>query len=180
MKLPLRYLGHSDLRTKATPIQEITPDLIQLAEDMIETMVKASDDGSIGVGLAAPQIGRLVRMFVWRSEQTLPDGKFTFDEPEVVINPTLSKPSQETETLAEGCLSVPKLHLEITRPVRIHMRYQNLKGEWIEKDLEGYNARIVMHENDHLNGVLFFDRISAAERKKIEPTLREIKRKFSP
>jgi len=173
MKLPLRYFGHPDLRAKASPIQEITPEIITLAQDMIETMLAHN-----GVGVAGPQVGRLLRIFVRRFEGIGPTGEYYLGEPEVIINPTLTSPSDETDTMAEGCLSVPGLHVKVTRPKRIHLRYQKLTGEWIDEDLTDFLARNAMHENDHLNGVLHIDRASPPERKRIEPMLRTLKQKY--
>lgn len=81
--------------------------------------------------------------------------------------------------MSEGCMSLPKLHVEVTRPSEIHVTYQNLKGETIEEHLKDFRARMFMHENDHLNGVLTIDRMDPKERKKIEPALRALKEKYS-
>ena len=174
MKLPLRYFGHPDLRAQAKPVAEITPDIIQFVMDMIEAMVEHN-----GVGLAAPQVGRRVRIFVFRDEILLPSGDYHLGEPKVAINPVLSNPSKETETAREGCLSVPGVYPEVVRPSKITIEYLNLKGEKIVEHLEGHRARVVMHENDHLNGVLHIDRMAPRERKKILAQLQEIKRKYS-
>ena len=169
MKLPILKYDNPVLRRRALPIAEITPQIIQLAHDMIETM-----SASNGVGLAAVQVGHLVRMFVLRDELEDSDEDDAFAAPEVFINPHLSKPSEEKEESLEGCLSLPHLQLEIMRPQSISIRYQNLKGEWIEERLENLRARIAMHENDHLNGTLIIDRIDRKKRSQIEPRLRKI------
>lgn len=174
MKLPLRYYGHPDLRAKASPIQVITPEIIQLAQDMIETMIESN-----GVGLAAPQIGRRLRLFIRRFEGLNAKGEYYLGEPEVILNPVLSSPSPETEAMVEGCLSIPGIHVNVVRPKRISLRYQNLKGEWIEEVAEGFVARVTMHENDHLNGVLHVDRASPLERARFDAQLRAIKKKHS-
>ena len=175
MKLPIRYYGHPDLRAKANPIEEITSDIVKLARDMIETM-----NANNGVGLAGPQVGRLIRIFVRRFEGFDPNGKYYLGEPEVIINPILTHPSKEMEITVEGCLSLPGLHVKVPRPKRIHLRYQNLKGEWVDEELDDFLARNAMQENDHLNGVLHIDRISPNDRKKLEPTLRAMKQKYNP
>ena len=77
-------------------------------------------------------------------------------------------------------MSLPGLHVEVTRPKSIHVRYQNMKGEFIEEDLTEFRARMFMHENDHLNGVLHIDRMDPKERKDIEPLLRDMKQKYNP
>lgn len=173
MKLSLRYYGDPVLRTKAQPIEEITSEIIELARDMIETMIESN-----GVGLAAPQIGKLLRIYVFRDETLHPEGHYVLGPPHVVINPVISQPSKETEESLEGCLSLPGLHVNVKRPKKIHIRYQNLEGEWVDQDLEGFIARVNMHENDHLNGVLHIDRASPHERKAAEPALQKIKKKY--
>jgi peptide deformylase len=171
MLLKISLYGDPVLRAKALRISEITPEIRQLAEDMIETMIGVAN----GVGLAAPQVGKSVRMFVLRDEFIEPGGEFAFSPPEVVINPVFSSPSEETQIGPEGCLSIPKIQVDVERPLKIHVRYQNLQGEFLEEDLEGFRARVFMHENDHLNGTLIIDRIPANVRKQIDPMLRKIK-----
>ncbi|MBI5272804.1 MAG: peptide deformylase [Chlamydiia bacterium] len=174
MKLPIRYLGDPLLRTKAKTIAEITPEIEQLAQDMIETMIANN-----GVGLAGPQVGKLLRIYVFRDEKLHPAGHYELGEPQVAINPVFTEPSKETESMLEGCLSIPGLHLEVSRPARIRVRYQDLSGAFHEQELTGFLARVNMHENDHLNGVLYIDRLSAKERKQIEPELQKIKQKYA-
>lgn len=174
MKLRLRYYGHPDLRAKASPIQEITPEIVKLAQDMIETMIESN-----GVGIAGPQVGSRLRIFIRRFEGMNEKGEYFLGEPEVIINPVLSSPSKETAEMVEGCLSVPGIHVNVVRPKKIHLRYQNLKGEWIDEVVEDFMARVTMHENDHLNGVLHIDRASADERKRFDQQLREIKQKYN-
>ncbi|MDE3046368.1 MAG: peptide deformylase [Verrucomicrobiota bacterium] len=163
------------LRKKALSIEEITPEIVELAEDMIETMIQHK-----GVGLSATQVGVLKRIFIIRDEWTDASGTYQLGPPEVIINATLSKPSEEKQTQLEGCLSLPGLYLNVARPKAIHVRYQNLKGEWIEEAFKDFRARVTMHENDHLNGVLIIDRTSKSERKKAEPHLLAIKKKYNP
>lgn len=173
MKLPIRYYGDPILRLKAKPVEKITPEIIQLTQDMIETMIFNN-----GVGLAAPQIGLSIRLYVCRDEIKNFEGDYTLGEPKVMVNPVLSNPSLETTIQVEGCLSIPGLHLDVERPKKIHIRYQNLRGEIVEEELTNYFARVNMHENDHLNGTLHIDRTSPQERKDAEPILRQIKRKY--
>lgn len=173
MILPLRYYGDPVLRAKAKAIEEITPEILQLAHDMVETMINHN-----GVGLAAPQVGKLLRIYIFRDEWLNPEGQYEMGPPQVAINPVLSSPSKETDTMLEGCLSVPNVHVKVDRPQKIYIRYQDLKGEFIEKDLEGFLARVNMHENDHLNGVLHIDRALPKERKAVEAALQKIKQKY--
>ncbi len=171
MALPIVVYGDPVLRRKAALIEEITPEIEQLASDMIDTMMKANN----GVGLAAPQVGRSLRLFVLRDEILDDSGDYVFSSPEVVINPVFSNPSKKMETALEGCLSLPKIEVEVARPSNIHVRYQTLKGEFVEEDLKDFRARVFMHENDHLNGTLIIDRISSNERNRLDPFLRKIK-----
>lgn len=174
-KLQVRYFGHPDLRLKAKPVEKITPEIIELCESMLETMISFEN----AIGFAGTQLGVLYRIFVIREEIQQPDGKYTFAAPEVIINPVLSKPSQAHISMIEGCMSIPNVHVEVLRPESIHVRYQNLKGEFIDEELKDFRARMFMHENDHLNGVLIVDRIDPKERKTIEPVLKKIKNSSS-
>jgi len=174
-KLQLRRYDDPILRKKAEPIERITPEIEQLAKDMIETMIAAN-----GVGLAGPQIGHLLRIFIIRDERIDGTGGYILGEPEVIINPTLSNPSEEKVVMVEGCISLPGLYVEVIRPKTIHIRYMNLKGEWVEEVLDEFRARVTMHENDHINGVLMIDRMDKQTRKKIEPNLFAIKKKYHP
>ncbi|OGN65243.1 MAG: peptide deformylase [Chlamydiae bacterium RIFCSPHIGHO2_12_FULL_49_9] len=174
MKLKIHRYGDSVLRQKAHPISEVTDEVRAFARDLIEAMIDHN-----GVGLAATQAGKLLRIFVIRDETTNAAGESILGEPEVMINPVLSKPSKETVSMTEGCISLPGLRVDVVRPKSIHIRYQNLQGEWVEEILEEFRARVAMHENDHLNGTLIIDRIDANLRKKIEPQLRKIKQKKS-
>jgi peptide deformylase len=167
------YYGDPILRKRCEPITEITDEIRQLAKDMIETM-----DKNDGVGLAAPQVGYPIRMFVLRNYIFTEDGRWTLSEPKVYINPKLSCPSEEKITETEGCLSFPGLRLDIERPDKITVEATDLNGQVFIEELEGYNARTRMHENDHINGVLFIDRINEKIRNKIEPILRNIKKKY--
>ena len=174
MILPLCYYDDPILRKKAQPIQEITPEIVMLSEDMIETMI----DQHNGVGLAGPQVGKLLRIFIIRDEFVLPDGKWDFGPPEVMINPQLSEPTPETAVMSEGCLSIPGIHMDVTRPAGMKIRYQKLNGEWVEEAVSKFRARVIMHENDHLNGVLFIDRLTPEERARVAPQLRAVKQKY--
>ncbi len=174
MKLPLHYYGDPILRKKGKAIDEITPEIVQLAHDMIETMLDLNNS----IGLSANQVGKLLRIFVIREEFFHEDRTYSFGPSEVFINPVLSQPSKEVEEMQEGCMSLPKLYVPVVRPKKIHISYQNLKGETIEEDLEGFRARMLMHENDHINGVLTVDRMDPKERKKVEHALQAIKKKY--
>lgn len=175
MLLKIYYYGHPVLRKHCELISEITDEIRKLASDMIETM-----DKNDGIGLAAPQVGHSIRMFVLRNYISTEDGQWTMSEPKVFINPKISSPSDEIDTDTEGCLSLPGLRLEIDRPHKIRVEAMDLEGHLFIEELEGYNARVRMHENDHINGVLFIDRIDVPARKKIDPILKQIKKKYNP
>jgi peptide deformylase len=175
-KWRLRYYGDPVLRTKSTPIEEITDEIKELAQFMI-----AFIDSHNGIGLAAPQLGVPIRLFVLRDYLIDEDGKWSISEtPKVFINPKILDKSEETDLDMEGCLSVPGgTYGPIERPIWIKIEATDLEGNRFEEEREGINARVTFHENDHLNGVLQIDRMPPRERKKIEPKLRAIKQKYS-
>jgi peptide deformylase len=174
MILPLLYYGNAQLRKKCLPVKEITADVRALVANMIETM-----DGHNGVGLAAIQVGVLLQILVIRPEIVGPDGEFALGDPEVYINTVLTSPAVATDVMNEGCLSLPQIRADVERPTSIHLEALNLEGKRISLTLSGFKARQIMHEHDHLHGTLFIDRASKEERKKIEPKLRELKKKYS-
>ncbi len=140
---------------------------------MIETM-----DTNNGAGLSASQVGRPIRLFILRNYIEGPDGHYRLSPPQVFINPKLSNPSKQTWVDPEGCLSFPHLRVDVERPWKITIEAMDLNGEKFVEELEGINARVRMHENDHINGVLHIDRVDVHTRHKIEPFLREIKKKY--
>jgi peptide deformylase len=162
MILPLVYYGNPLLRKKSKKITKITEDIKKLILDMTETM-----DAKKGVGLAAIQVGVPVRLLIIRPVTENKDGEVFLGEIEVYINPVISNHSDETETLPEGCLSVPGLHMDVERPKMIHIEASDVNGNKISKDVSGFKARELMHENDHLNGVLFIDRLATDKKKLI-------------
>ncbi len=154
---PLVILPDSKLRLVSEPIKEITEEIRQLADDMLETMYDAP-----GVGLAAIQIGvpvRIVTMDVSKSEDER--------QPMVLINPEITWTSEEMRVYEEGCLSIPEYYEEVERPDRVRFRYTNLQGEVIEQEADGLLATCVQHEIDHLNGVLFIDYLSKLKRDRV-------------
>ncbi len=174
MKRKLCYYGNPVLRKKAIKVTAVTDEIKQLVHDMIETM-----DARNGVGLAASQVGELWQIFVIRPEIETDSDEFLLGEPVVYINPELSNPSEEMQTGPEGCLSVPGVHMEVTRPRSIHVKAMDLEGNIFEEDAADFKARELMHENDHLNGVLYIDRLTSEQKKEIQPILKEIKEKYS-
>jgi peptide deformylase len=146
-------LGDELLRQKAEPVKPINAATVKLAEAMIETMHQSK-----GVGLAAPQVGLMQRLFVIHV-----DG----DVPRVFINPSIVATSQETVKLEEGCLSLPGVWADVIRPVSVRVQAWNEKGRPFTLETAGILARVILHEYDHLEGTLFIDRLSEFKRKKI-------------
>ncbi len=153
MKLEVRILGDPVLREKAKPVAQISEETKQLIRDMFETMYAEE-----GVGLAAPQVGISERIIVI-------DPHNDEIQPFALINPEIMEVSKETEKGEEGCLSIPGLRDLVERSVRVVVRGTTPEGESRELDLSGLPARIIQHEVDHLDGILFFDRLSPLKRK---------------
>jgi peptide deformylase len=151
--LPILYVPDPRLRAKAKPVEPNDPRVPALAERMLATMYKAP-----GIGLAAPQVGELLRLVVI---DLRPDEKF---DPMVLVNPEVVAESAEQATREEGCLSLPNQYAEVTRPARVKVRYTDLAGAKREVEGDGLMAACLQHEIDHLNGVLFVDHISALKR----------------
>lgn len=141
----VREMGDEILRKKSKPVKEMTPRLKGILEDMLETMYD-----SYGVGLAAPQVGILKRMVVI-------DVSDTRDQPLVLINPEILETSGE-QTGMEGCLSVPGKHAQVTRPNYVKVRALNMDMEPFELEGEELLARCILHETDHLDGILYVDK----------------------
>ena len=154
--------GDPVLRKKTEPVTEITDDIIQLAEDMLETMYAAP-----GVGLAGPQVGVSLQICVI---DVVPEGKRT---PIVLINPKVLSGEDKIE-LEEGCLSFPKIYEKVRRWNKVRVEYTDLKGNLKEVEAEGFLAKAFQHEIDHLNGKVFIDYLTAWKRKLVE---KEIKRR---
>lgn len=144
MILNITKLGEDILRQKAQPVDEVNDEIRQLANDMFETMIEAD-----GVGLACPQVGLSKRMFVLIADD---------DVRRVFINPQIIKTSEEVCDYDEGCLSIPQVYETITRPQKITVQAINEKGRPFTLDADGFLARIIQHEYDHLDGILYIDR----------------------
>ena len=144
--LKICKLGEEVLRQKSVPIkdEEINDDLRALAEEMFETM-----DAANGVGLACPQIGKNIRMFVAMADD---------DVRRVFINPQIIATSDDSVPYEEGCLSVPQVYENIMRPSKVTVQAQDQNGKRFTIEADGLLARIIQHENDHLDGVIFIDR----------------------
>jgi peptide deformylase len=157
--LKVARMGHPVLRAKARPIdpQRITDAAVQrLIDDMIETMVEYH-----GVGLAAPQVHQGLRLFVARLET--PGGEAAGDSPVAIINPDVTPVGREIVDDWEGCLSIPDIRGRVPRPREVRVRAFDRTGERIELRASDYPARVIQHETDHLDGILFFDRMNSFE-----------------
>lgn len=176
MILELTYYGNPILRKKAAAIPVINDEIKAFAAELLETMQHTKN----GIGLAAPQVNHSLAIFVVQfPDENNEEEAYAPGEIEFFINPKLLEVSEEKWLHSEGCLSIPALYRDVERPVKIKIQYQNLEGEVQVKEFEGYKARMILHENDHLNGVLFIDRLSPKERKSIENELRIIKKKYA-
>lgn len=161
--LPLAYYGNPILRKVGEIVPEITDSVRKLIEDMIETM-----DACDGIGLAAPQVHHSVQIFVTRAPV---DNKKGLGDVKVFINPKITEKSKEKWTVSEGCLSIPAIHADVMRPSEITIEYTNLDGKQVIERCTGWEARVIQHENDHLNGILFIDYLSEEQKKELEPIL---------
>ena len=137
-------LGEEVLREKAVPIEKVTDEIRTLIGDMFEAMVEAN-----GVGLAAPQVGKKLRLFVAVADD---------DVKRVFINPQIVSTSEEVGDYEEGCLSIPGVYETIRRPVRVTVQALDENGKPFTLEADGLLARIIQHETDHLDGILFIDR----------------------
>jgi peptide deformylase len=159
MKVRIRYLGDPILRKKAVEVKSFDNKLQELIELMYEYMYKYD-----GVGLAAPQVGLNERFFVIDDGQTK----------RTVINPEILESLGEDVEYEEGCLSIPKVYAAVMRPEGIKVKYQDVFGNTVEEELHEYTARIFQHEYDHLEGVLFIDKLTVVQRAKIKSELSQI------
>ncbi len=159
--LDIYEYGAEVLRIKATPVEEVTEDFAILAENMIQTMYDAK-----GIGLAAPQIGESVRLIVVDVS-----GPEEGENPVVVFNPEITHEA-EPEMYEEGCLSVPGIYANVERPAIISITGLDIDGDPIQFDkIDGLFARCILHEIDHLNGILFVDYLNDEDKEKYEKQL---------
>jgi peptide deformylase len=169
MIYPIVIYGHPVLRKIASDVDKEYPGLQQLIDDLFETMYFSE-----GIGLAAPQIGKSVRIFVI-------DGKpYEEDEPElsnfkrVFINARITERNGDSVPMNEGCLSIPGLREEVLRPSHIRITYLDENWNQCDEIFDGYKARIIQHEYDHLDGILFTDKTSLLRRRLIKGKLTAI------
>ncbi|MCB5228460.1 MAG: peptide deformylase [Candidatus Cloacimonetes bacterium] len=166
--LPVRILGDDILRMKAREVEEITDEIRDFAADLVHTMYLRD-----GVGLAAPQVGKSIRMFAadpwWGRDNSN-------QNPLVLINPIIES-SEGQSVNEEGCISVPDIFAEVVRPSAITISFTDLEGTRQTMDLKGFPAIVMQHEYDHLNGVLFIDKIKMLTRLTLLPRIKELERR---
>lgn len=161
-KMDLVFYGDDILRKKADPVEKISPEIKSFVSDMFEMLYKSE-----GVGLAAPQVGSSSAIVVIDpSVGENPSAKIALINPEII-----EKKGEQYEE--EGCLSFPGISARVSRPTFVKVRYMNLDGEVVEREIQGLLARVYDHEIDHLNGVLFVDHIKGLEKQLL---MRKIKK----
>lgn len=184
MILPIVAYGDPVLKKEAEEITKDFPDLQRLITDMYETMYHAS-----GVGLAAPQVGKSIRMFIVDGSPFAEDDDDEHDDDDegpdpravgienfkkVFINPIIEEESGEEWGFHEGCLSIPKIREEVFRKEKIHVSYYDENWKFHEESFDGYAARIIQHEYDHIDGILFTDHLSPLKRRLLTKRLQNI------
>ncbi|MDA9563285.1 peptide deformylase [Flavobacteriales bacterium] len=174
MILPIVAYGDPVLKQEAEDIEKDYPNLDKLLKDMFETMYNAA-----GVGLAAPQIGKSIRLFIVDAapfaeddeEDEYPEAK---DFKRVFINPEIVEESGDEWGFEEGCLSIPNIREEVYRQSDLYIEYYDEKFEFQKEKLSGITARIVQHEYDHIEGILFTDHLNPLKRRLLKRKLVEI------
>ncbi len=156
----VRKFGDPVLRATALPVDRFDESLASEVEQMGELMHDA-----LGIGLAATQLGVLHRVLVYRA--------YSDDPLTVLVNPVIEWTAEELETLEEGCLSLPGVHVEVKRPAQVRVRARDIVGNELVVEAEGLEARVIQHEIDHLDGILILDRIPRELRKQTMREMRE-------
>ncbi len=164
--LPIIIAPDPRLKVKCKPVEEVTPELVKLMDDMLDTMYDAP-----GIGLAAPQVGVTKRVLV--ADVCKEEDK---REPRRLINPEIIWASDEMFEYEEGCLSLPEQYSEVERPKQVRIKYLDEKGKEQEIEAEGLLAVCLQHEMDHLEGILFVDHISSLKRNVIMRKLKKFKK----
>ena len=171
MIVPIVIYGAPVLRQSTLDIhQEDLPD--KITGNLFDTLKRAE-----GIGLAAPQINLTKRIFVIDTTPLADESAAFRPVEKVYLNPRILHAADTLSSFNEGCLSIPGIFRDLIRPERIHVTYQNLAFETIEEELSGLEARIFQHEYDHLDGILFVDRLSGLQKRLIQGKLNKIKKK---
>lgn len=171
MILPIYGYGYPVLKKKTEPIGPEYPELSQLIENMWETMYEAS-----GVGLAAPQIGLPIRLFVVDTIQTMEEGQEDRGIKKVFINAQKVAEAGDPWAYEEGCLSIPDIRGDVERLPQLRMRYQDENFEEREEVFIGINARVIQHEYDHIDGILFTEHLKPIKKRLIKRKLENIRK----
>lgn len=171
MTYPIYVYGHAVLRQVAGDIDRNHPDLDKFIADMFETMYNSD-----GLGLAAPQVGKSIRLFVIDGEPLAKDHPEMKDFKKVFINPRVTERKGDKVPMNEGCLSLPGLHEDVDRESEIRIQYYDEKWQPFDEVYSGYKARVILHEYDHLDGILFTDLLSPLRRRLIKGKLNDITR----
>ena len=177
MIIPIIAYGDPVLKKEGIEIDKNYPGLDKLIEDMFETMYEAS-----GVGLAAPQVGKSIRLFIVdgspfaedEDEEEDPRAAGMEDFKKVFINPIIEEETGEEWGFNEGCLSIPKIREEVFRKEKILITYYNENWELKEEQYEGFAARIIQHEYDHIEGILFTDHLSTLKKRLLSKKLQNL------
>jgi peptide deformylase len=171
MILPVYAYGHPVLKKMGSPIGSDFPLLDQLIEDMWETMYHAK-----GVGLAAPQIGQAIRLFIVDTVQIQEEGEEEKGIKKVFLNAQMLDENGDNWSYEEGCLSIPNITGDVERKKNITIRYMNEKFEEVTESYEGMNARVIQHEYDHIDGKLFIEKLNPLKKKLIQRKLENIRK----
>lgn len=166
MIYPIYIYGHPILRRKSEDIEQDFEGLDELIDGMFETMYKAD-----GLGLAGPQIGKNIRLFVVDGTPVAEDEPSLEGFKNEFINAHIIERDGELVPMNEGCLSIPNIHEDVNRASRIRIQYYDRNWEFHDEVMEGYKARILQHEYDHLDGILFTDKVSPIRRRMIKNKL---------
>ncbi|MGA1978324.1 MAG: peptide deformylase [Bacteroidales bacterium] len=166
MVYPIVIYGHTILRKVAEDIHKDYPGLQNIISDLFETMY-----GSEGLGLAAPQIGKSIRIFVIDGTPVADDEPSLANFKKTFINAHLKEKSGELQPMNEGCLSIPHLREEVNRESHIRITYYDENWDFHDEVFDGYKARIIQHEYDHLDGILFTDRVSPIKKRLLKNKL---------
>jgi peptide deformylase len=170
MILPVFAYGHPVLKKKALDIDRDYEALPALVSDMWDTMYSAH-----GVGLAAPQIGLAIRLFVVDTIQMMEEGREAEGIKKVFINPIIVEETGKLWSYEEGCLSIPNIRGDVERPEKVRVRYFDAQFEPHDEIYEGVNARVIQHEYDHIEGVLFVEKLKPLKKKLIQGKLNDIR-----
>ena len=170
MVLPVIGYGHPVLRQEANDIAPDYPQLAELIENMWDTMYAAK-----GVGLAAPQIGLPIRLFLVDTEQVFDEEEQDKGICKIFINAEILEDAGDFWAYEEGCLSIPEIRAKVDRPEKILIRYQDENFNTFTEEYDGVNARVIQHEYDHIEGILFTDLLKPLKKKLIKRKLNKIK-----